>query len=198
MVGFGYNRLNSLLLTMPAGAIIGTIELTAPYFAYKIPGIRTWLIVICQCGTIIASILLWRLPRGEKGGLLFGCYILASFGGAYAVLMGLQIANTAGYTKRSVTSSGIFVGYCLGKEIWPESMIASLRTSQEILWDPYFSSRKMRPPTAQALLQCWQPLSQPLLLPLSTAMFASGRIDAATNLARWKVLITHTTMISRI
>lgn len=102
---------------MPAGAIIGTIELTAPYFAYKISGIRTWLIVICQCGTITASILLWRLPRGEKGGLLFGCYILASFGGGYAVLMGLQIANTAGYTKRSVTSSGIFVGYCLGKEV---------------------------------------------------------------------------------
>ncbi|KAL1610931.1 hypothetical protein SLS59_000568 [Nothophoma quercina] len=40
--GFGYNRLNSLLLTMPAGAIIGTIELTAPYFAYKFPGIRNF------------------------------------------------------------------------------------------------------------------------------------------------------------
>ena len=109
---------------MPAGAVIGTIELAAPYVAYKIPGIRTWLIVICQCGTITASILLWRLPRGEKGGLLFGCYILASFGGAYAVLMGLQIANTAGYTKRSVTSSGIFVGYCLGESALELALIA--------------------------------------------------------------------------
>ena len=126
VAGFGYNRLNSLLLTMPAGAVIGTIELTAPYFAYRISGIRTWLIVICQCGTITASILLWRLPRDERGGLLFGCYILASFGGAYAVLMGLQIANTAGYTKRSVTSSGIFVGYCLGKGTGSSSVIVSL------------------------------------------------------------------------
>jgi hypothetical protein len=33
--------------------------------------------------------------------------------------MGLQIANTAGYTKRSVTSSGIFVGYCLGNFVGP-------------------------------------------------------------------------------
>ncbi|KAG9206280.1 hypothetical protein G6514_005005 [Epicoccum nigrum] len=117
--GFGYNRLNSLLLTMPAGAVIGTIELAAPYLAYKVPGIRTWVIVICQCGTITASLLLWLLPRHDKGGLLFACYILASFGGAYAVLMGLQIANTAGYTKRSVTSSGIFVGYCLGNFVGP-------------------------------------------------------------------------------
>lgn len=113
--GFGYNRLNSLLLTMPAGVVIGTIELSVPYLAYKFPGIRTWLIAVCQCGTILASILLWQLPRSATGGLLFACYILASFGGAYAVLMGLQIANTAGYTKRSVTSSGIFVGYCLGR-----------------------------------------------------------------------------------
>lgn len=59
---------------------------------------------------------------------MFGCYILASFGGAYAVLMGLQIANTAGYTKRSVTSSGIFVGYCLGKEAGSDT-VATLLTA---------------------------------------------------------------------
>jgi hypothetical protein len=113
--GFGFNSLNSLLLTLPAGVVIGTIEITAPYLAYRVPQIRTWIVAVCQIGTIVASILLWQLPRHEKGGLLFACYILASFGGGYAVLMGLQIANTAGYTKRSVTSSGIFVGYCLGK-----------------------------------------------------------------------------------
>ncbi|KAK7217741.1 hypothetical protein V2G26_005744 [Clonostachys chloroleuca] len=78
---FGYSTLNSLLLSMPAGVVIGTID--------------------------------------EKGGLLFACYILATFGGGYAVLMGLQIANTAGYTKRSVTSSGVFFGYCLGNFVGP-------------------------------------------------------------------------------
>jgi MFS family permease len=113
--GFGFSRLNSLLLTLPAGIVIGTIELVVPYIACRIDNIRTWLIVICQCGTIAASLLLWLLPRDEKGGLLFACYILASYSGGYALLMGLQVANTAGYTKRSITSAGIFVGYCLGE-----------------------------------------------------------------------------------
>jgi MFS family permease len=113
--GFGYTGLNSLLLTMPAGAVSGTIELLAPLAAYKIPRARTYIIFICELGTIMASLLLWKLPRSSKGGLLFGVYFLASFGGAYAVMMGLQIGNTAGYTKRSVTSSGLFIGYCLGK-----------------------------------------------------------------------------------
>uniref|UniRef100_A0A8H7K9U9 Major facilitator superfamily (MFS) profile domain-containing protein n=2 Tax=Bionectria ochroleuca TaxID=29856 RepID=A0A8H7K9U9_BIOOC len=116
---FGYSTLNSLLLSMPAGVVIGTIEWVAPLLAYKYPGKRTWIIATCQIGTITASFLLWLLPRSEKGGLLFACYILATFGGGYAVLMGLQIANTAGYTKRSVTSSGVFVGYCLGNFVGP-------------------------------------------------------------------------------
>jgi MFS family permease len=113
--GFGYTGLNSLLLTMPAGFVSGTIELVAPFIAYKVPRARTYIIFVCECGTIMASLLLWQLPRSAKGGLLFGVYFLPSFGGAYAVMMGLQIANTAGYTKRSITSSGLFVGYCLGK-----------------------------------------------------------------------------------
>lgn len=112
---FGFNTLNSLLLTMPAGAIIGTIEWVAPYVAYKVPNMRAYLVVACEMGSLLASLLLWLLPRDNTGGLLFGIYILASFGGAYAVLMGMQIANTAGYTKRSLASSGMFVGYCLGK-----------------------------------------------------------------------------------
>ncbi|KAF1814731.1 allantoate permease [Eremomyces bilateralis CBS 781.70] len=119
IAGFGYSTLNSLLLTMPAGAIIGTIEWVAPYIAYKVPNTRSYIVVVCQVGTIIASLLLWLLPRSQKGGLLFGVFILASFGGGYAVQMGQQIANTAGYTKRSVTSSGIFIGYCLGNIVGP-------------------------------------------------------------------------------
>ncbi|PGG96397.1 hypothetical protein AJ80_09833 [Polytolypa hystricis UAMH7299] len=116
---FGFNSLNSLLLTVPAGIVTGSIELIAPLLAYKYKNIRTWLIGICEIGTIMSSLLLWLLPRESKGGLLFAVYFLATFGGAYAILMGLQVANTAGYTKRSVTSSGIFMGYCLGNFVGP-------------------------------------------------------------------------------
>ncbi|EXJ66150.1 uncharacterized protein A1O5_10766 [Cladophialophora psammophila CBS 110553] len=46
VAGFGFSSLNSLLLLMPFGFIIGSIELGAPYLAYKIPNIRTYLIVL--------------------------------------------------------------------------------------------------------------------------------------------------------
>ena len=35
------------------------------------------------------------------------------------MLMGLQTANTAGYTKKAVNASFIFLGYCLGNFVGP-------------------------------------------------------------------------------
>jgi hypothetical protein len=111
----GFSGLNSLLLVMPAGVVIGTIELAAPFIAMKFPGWRSYLVAITVSGTLLASLLLWLLPQSATGGKLFAVYILASYGGGYAVLMSLVIANSAGYTKRSLGSSGMFVGYCIGK-----------------------------------------------------------------------------------
>jgi MFS family permease len=119
IASFGFNTLNSLLLVIPSGVVTGTIQWFVPYIAYKVPRMRAYLIVICEIGAIFASLLLWLLPRDNTGGLLFGVYILGSWGGAYSVLMGLQIANTAGYTKRSLASSGLYVGYCLGQHTTP-------------------------------------------------------------------------------
>jgi MFS family permease len=106
----GFSGLNSLLLVMPAGVVIGTIELTAPFIAMKYPGWRSYLVSITVTGTLLASLLLWQLPQTATGGKLFAVYILASYGGGYAVLMSLVIANSAGYTKKSLASSGMFVG----------------------------------------------------------------------------------------
>ncbi|KAF2820572.1 MFS general substrate transporter [Ophiobolus disseminans] len=116
---FGFTTLKSLLLTMPAGAFAGTLQLVVPYICYKYTGLRSYMIFACQLGTTLASLLLWQLPRNQKGALLFACYILPSIGGGYAVLMGLGLANTAGYTKRTVASSGIYIGYCLGNFVGP-------------------------------------------------------------------------------
>ncbi|KIV94043.1 hypothetical protein, variant [Exophiala mesophila] len=117
--GFGFSALNSLLLTVPAGVFVGTVELGACYLAYRYQNSRTLIMLICQVPTVVASLLLWLLPRHELGGLLFAVFVIASFGGTYAVLLGLTIANCAGYTKKTVYSAGLFVGYCLGNIAGP-------------------------------------------------------------------------------
>ncbi|KXT02326.1 hypothetical protein AC578_226 [Pseudocercospora eumusae] len=111
--GFGFSTLNTLLMYMPTGAYAGTMMVLLSFLAMKFKNIRTWLIFGGQMGTTLAAALLYGLPLNETGGLLFAVYILPSTGAAYGVLMGLPIANTAGYTKRALASSGLYIGYCL-------------------------------------------------------------------------------------
>ncbi|KMP05466.1 hypothetical protein DIZ76_015750 [Coccidioides immitis] len=93
--------------------------LICPFLARKYPGIRSYLVIGCQMITTLGSLLLVTLPLDATGALLFALYILPPVGGGYAVLMGLQIANIAGYTKRSIASSGLYTGYCLGNFVGP-------------------------------------------------------------------------------
>lgn len=114
--GFGYTPLQSLLLSMPAGAVAGVFTLLATWLAGKFShrGWRTYLVVVFQVPILLGSLLLWQLPPSNKAGRLGGLYVLASFAAPYGILMSLQAVNMAGYTKKSVTSSGLFIGYCLG------------------------------------------------------------------------------------
>ncbi|KAJ5182375.1 hypothetical protein N7449_010950 [Penicillium cf. viridicatum] len=118
--GFGFNPLNSLLLMIPSGVYAGTMMLITTYLAYKFPGWRAYIIVICQLVTMAAALMLWLLPRSELGGLVFACYILTTTGAGYAVTMGLFLANNAGYTKRSLASSALYIGYSLGNFAGPQ------------------------------------------------------------------------------
>jgi hypothetical protein len=141
-------------MLMPVGAYAGTLQLLLPYLAYKFPNIRSYLIFAAQMGTVIASLLLWLLPSSAQGGLLFACIILPSVGAGYAVLMGLQLANIAGYTKRSIASSGLYIGYCLGE--YSISLLYCLHVTdyslQAISLAPWFSNRRMLLVMYQALL----------------------------------------------
>lgn len=130
---FGFSTLNSLLLVMPAGAYAGTMQLLIPYLCFKYTNLRSGLVFACQVGTTIAALLLWLLPIEKTGALLFACYILPTTGAGYAVLMGLSLANTAGYTKRSVASSGLYMGYCLGMFFQPPALFLYQHSMQETL-----------------------------------------------------------------
>ncbi|KAG6001709.1 hypothetical protein E4U21_003887 [Claviceps maximensis] len=117
--GFNFSNLESLLLLIPSGAWGGTFMIVFSYLAMRFPGIRVWLIVAGQLACTLGAMLLWLLPLSQRGALLFGAYIMSTLGGGYVVLMSLQLANTAGYTKRSIASSGLYIGYCLGNFIGP-------------------------------------------------------------------------------
>ncbi|KAJ4422968.1 hypothetical protein N0V82_002362 [Gnomoniopsis sp. IMI 355080] len=114
----GFSGLNALLLTMPVGAFAGCFMVLCSWCAMRFRNARTYIYFGAQMLTVLSSLLLWLLPSSAVGALLFALYILPGVGGGYSVLMGLQLANTSGYTKRSLASSGVFIGYCFGPQVF--------------------------------------------------------------------------------
>jgi hypothetical protein len=124
----------------------------------------------------------------KREGWTFVRGLLASVKGAYAVMMGLQIANTAGYTKRSVTSSGLFMGYCFGG---PVTLLRNSESSNNI--QETFSGRSCsRSMVLQAMpLDLLQRLARRARLrfyPWCIVSTASGKIRGGTSLGLRKPL----------
>ncbi|KIW92743.1 uncharacterized protein Z519_06591 [Cladophialophora bantiana CBS 173.52] len=119
VVGFKLDVFKALLILSPGGVVVGVAILASTYTAYKVPKSRCYIIFGSQLVTVVSACLLWKLPLSALGGLLFCCYIFPGFTCGWGVIMGLSIANTAGYTKRVVSSSGIYLGYCLGQFTGP-------------------------------------------------------------------------------
>lgn len=111
----GFSGLNSLLLLMPVGFVVGCATILAAWLAGRTQNWKMHIVTISICFTLLSACLLWKLPASATGAKLFGVIILGIYNAGYGVLMGVQIANTAGYTKRALSSAGVFMGYCIGK-----------------------------------------------------------------------------------
>ena len=60
-------------------------------------GLKCYVIASPTAVTMRACLLLRQLPQSVSGANLFAVYILASYRGAYVVLMSPKIEYTAGY-----------------------------------------------------------------------------------------------------
>lgn len=131
--GMGFSELHSLLLKMPSGAFGAVMTIALGYCGSRFKNIRIYLFVLAMTVTVMSSLILWLVPVEKTGALLFAIYVLPSFSSGYSMIMGLQISNTAGYTKKTLSSAGIFVGYCLGKSSRTSILALSSTTIQDLL-----------------------------------------------------------------
>ncbi|OAL26720.1 hypothetical protein AYO22_04073 [Fonsecaea multimorphosa] len=107
--GFGFSSFKTVQLYMP---ISGIVIILMP-----VSGFQKSRIVIAMgfvMPSIIAYALLWKLPRGNQGGLLASLYITVFFYGSLIQTLGLLASNIAGYTKKTTANSMIFMISAVG------------------------------------------------------------------------------------
>lgn len=114
IAGFGYSSLQSTALLIPGGAVTCVTIYIFAYFADRYRDIRTYLLPISCIPVVVGALVIWLAPWTPRAGPLIGYYLVASFGAPYVLLLTLAASNTAGATKKAITSGATFVGYNAG------------------------------------------------------------------------------------
>ncbi|KAK7061654.1 MFS general substrate transporter [Favolaschia claudopus] len=117
--GFGYSSKQTLILSTPAGAVAAITTLLCGWYSDK-KSERMIPIIFALVPTIIGTALLVGLnDSGQKGALLFGVYLVGTFGSALSSVYAYNASNTSGHTINSMCLFSFAIGNIIGTQIFP-------------------------------------------------------------------------------
>lgn len=117
---FGYNQLNTILLQMPFGAVQICATLLGGYAATRWK-LKFPVLIALTLPPIAGAAALLHIPRGaaHKGALLGAYYIVSFYPGISPLIYTWSSQNTAGHTKKTLTTGILFVGQSAGNILGP-------------------------------------------------------------------------------
>ncbi|KAJ5672255.1 hypothetical protein N7507_001382 [Penicillium longicatenatum] len=117
---FGFDSLNTILLNVPFGAVQLIATMGGAWLATAWRKKGPVLALLCL-PPIAGCVMLLKIPHDDahKGPLLVGYYIISVYPGITPLIYSWSAANTAGETKKKVTTGILLVGQCVGNIIGP-------------------------------------------------------------------------------
>ncbi|KIX95107.1 uncharacterized protein Z520_09023 [Fonsecaea multimorphosa CBS 102226] len=114
LTGFGFSNFKTIQLFMPCSGIVIINMLVSGLLATKFKKSRIVIAMGFLVPSIVSYILLWKLPRDNKGGLLTSFYFGFFFYGALIQTLGLLASNIGGFTKKTTANAMIFAASSIG------------------------------------------------------------------------------------
>ncbi len=108
-----------MLLLGGAGATLFVSLLVCGTGAVFIPRSRTIFGMISCLPVISGSLMVWRSDWNMRITPLLGFYLTSIFATTLVMILTLMAANTAGHTKKAVTSGLVWASYCVSNGIAP-------------------------------------------------------------------------------
>ena len=118
--GLGYSKLDTTLLGIPTGVLATVWQLILSFIASRAKNSRCATIAISNLVPMICAILMWKLPRTNKHGLLAAYYVFYTYWAPYVLSTSLPMANTSGHTKKLTMNAIFFLAYCIGNIVGPQ------------------------------------------------------------------------------
>ncbi|KIK65264.1 hypothetical protein GYMLUDRAFT_39623 [Collybiopsis luxurians FD-317 M1] len=113
--GLGFNTLQTTLLGIPQGALVCIwIGLGAILNGRLPPNSRTYVCMLFMLPTIAGTLGFLLAPQDAVAGRLICYYLTGSYQTSFVLGLSLITSNTAGQTKKQLTSALIWLGACVG------------------------------------------------------------------------------------
>ncbi|OCF41965.1 hypothetical protein I317_04267 [Kwoniella heveanensis CBS 569] len=123
----GFSSKETMLLAIPTGMISWVGSLLFSWVAVKSEHRKhRCLVAAASCLLpLLGTTLLHVIPRSNKGGSLGSLYIVYFFWAPYIIMTTVVIANTGGYTKKTIVYGMSYLGYLVGNIIGPQTFRAN-------------------------------------------------------------------------
>ncbi|RHZ61917.1 MFS transporter [Aspergillus thermomutatus] len=117
---FGFDQFKTILFNIPFGAVQLVATMGGAWLATFIKMKGPVVILLCL-PAIAGCVMLLQITHdaANRGSLLAGYYILSVYPGITPMVYSWSAANTAGETKKKVTTGLLIVGQCVGNIIGP-------------------------------------------------------------------------------
>ncbi|KAK5700480.1 hypothetical protein LTR97_004997 [Elasticomyces elasticus] len=119
--GFGFTTLQTQYYQMPGNAVQIISLLLSGWISSRWPNMRCVCMIVGNVICIAAAAALVALPTDAKWGRLVSLWLCSCQSVGFALSLTLVSSNVAGYTKKQLTGAALFVGYCVGNIIGPQT-----------------------------------------------------------------------------
>ncbi|KAJ5978483.1 hypothetical protein N7501_001825 [Penicillium viridicatum] len=123
--GFGFTDLKALIMQMPQGAAQIVFLLITSITATFIPSSRILGMCLNTVISIVGLILIWKLNPDNQAGRMVGLTLAVVYAINLPISLSIVTSNVAGFSKKSVVSSLLFIAYCVGNIVGPQFFLAS-------------------------------------------------------------------------
>jgi hypothetical protein len=119
----GFSSLKSILLGLPMGGVEIVFLVITSFLASYLRNARVLLMIFNTAVSMVGMVLVYCLD--SQAGRMTGLVFTVVFAMNIPISLSLVTSNVAGFTKRSIVSSMLFVGYCVGNIVGPQFFLAS-------------------------------------------------------------------------
>ena len=119
-------------MQMPQGAAQIVFLLITSITATFIPSSRILGMCLNTVVSIVGLLLIWKLEPDDKVGRMVGLTLAVVYAINLPISLSIVTSNVAGFSKKSVVSSLLFIAYCVGNIVGPPFFLASEEPSYPV------------------------------------------------------------------